>query len=44
MFYKHFLFLFTDLRKIDVDCITLGQYMQPTKRHIKVSLTELVDT
>ncbi|XP_060599231.1 lipoyl synthase, mitochondrial-like [Ruditapes philippinarum] len=25
-----------DLRKIDVDCVTLGQYMQPTKRHIKV--------
>lgn len=25
-----------DLRKADVDCLTLGQYMQPTKRHIKV--------
>jgi len=25
-----------DLRKIGVDCLTLGQYMQPTKRHIKV--------
>ncbi|GAB1601631.1 lipoyl synthase, mitochondrial-like [Argonauta hians] len=25
-----------DLRKINVDCLTLGQYMQPTKRHIKV--------
>ncbi|KAH9509976.1 hypothetical protein Btru_044775 [Bulinus truncatus] len=25
-----------DLRKIDVDCLTLGQYMQPTKRHLKV--------
>ncbi|KAK3100795.1 hypothetical protein FSP39_025423 [Pinctada imbricata] len=25
-----------DLRKLDVDCVTLGQYMQPTKRHIKV--------
>ncbi|KAL5012739.1 hypothetical protein ScPMuIL_011290 [Solemya velum] len=25
-----------DLRKIDVDCITVGQYMQPTKRHLKV--------
>ncbi|XP_056010546.1 lipoyl synthase, mitochondrial-like isoform X1 [Ostrea edulis] len=25
-----------DLRKIDVDCVTLGQYMQPTKRHLKV--------
>lgn len=24
------------LRKADVDCVTLGQYMQPTKRHIKV--------
>ncbi|XP_053314349.1 lipoyl synthase, mitochondrial [Spea bombifrons] len=24
------------LRKADVDCLTLGQYMQPTKRHLKV--------
>lgn len=26
----------TDLRAIGVDCLTLGQYMQPTKRHLKV--------
>lgn len=25
-----------DLREIDVDCFTIGQYMQPTKRHAKV--------
>ncbi|XP_065314082.1 lipoyl synthase, mitochondrial-like isoform X1 [Gordionus sp. m RMFG-2023] len=25
-----------DLRRINVDCLTLGQYMQPTKRHLKV--------
>ncbi|KAL1116453.1 hypothetical protein AAG570_004926 [Ranatra chinensis] len=25
-----------DLREAGVDCLTLGQYMQPTKRHIKV--------
>jgi len=25
-----------DLRKIGVDCLTFGQYMQPTKRHLKV--------
>lgn len=25
-----------DLRSVDVDCVTLGQYMQPTKRHLKV--------
>lgn len=25
-----------DLRGIGVDCLTLGQYMQPTKRHLKV--------
>lgn len=25
-----------DLREADVDCLTLGQYMQPTKKHIKV--------
>eukprot|EP00123_Amoebidium_parasiticum_P015530 comp23017_c0_seq1/m.36738 comp23017_c0_seq1/g.36738 ORF comp23017_c0_seq1/g.36738 comp23017_c0_seq1/m.36738 type:complete len:380 (-) comp23017_c0_seq1:511-1650(-) len=25
-----------DLRSIDVDCLTLGQYMQPTKKHMKV--------
>jgi len=26
----------TDLRTAGVDCVTLGQYMQPTKRHLKV--------
>ena len=25
-----------DLRDIGVECLTLGQYMQPTKRHLKV--------
>ena len=25
-----------DLRETGVDCLTLGQYMQPTKRHLKV--------
>lgn len=25
-----------DLRSANVDCVTLGQYMQPTKRHLKV--------
>lgn len=25
-----------DLRTAGVDCVTLGQYMQPTKRHLKV--------
>ena len=25
-----------DLRNANVDCLTLGQYMQPTKRHLKV--------
>ncbi|XP_077966800.1 lipoyl synthase, mitochondrial-like [Styela clava] len=25
-----------DLRSAEVDCVTLGQYMQPTKRHVKV--------
>ncbi|XP_073841906.1 lipoyl synthase, mitochondrial [Musca autumnalis] len=25
-----------DLRSADVDCLTLGQYMQPTKKHLKV--------
>lgn len=25
-----------DLRDVDVDCVTLGQYMQPTKRHLSV--------
>lgn len=25
-----------DLRVMDVDCLTLGQYMQPTSRHLKV--------
>ena len=26
-----------DLRVVGVDCLTLGQYMQPTKRHLKVN-------
>lgn len=25
-----------DLRDVGVECLTLGQYMQPTKRHLKV--------
>ncbi|XP_044758760.1 lipoyl synthase, mitochondrial [Coccinella septempunctata] len=25
-----------DLKEAQVDCVTLGQYMQPTKRHLKV--------
>lgn len=25
-----------DLRDADVECLTLGQYMQPTKKHLKV--------
>ncbi len=25
-----------ELRKVDVDVVTFGQYMQPTKRHLKV--------
>jgi len=27
----------SDLRAVGVDCLTLGQYMQPTKRHLKVA-------
>lgn len=26
-----------DLRSVGVDCLTLGQYMQPTKKHLKVN-------
>jgi lipoyl synthase len=26
----------TELRKADVDIVTFGQYMRPTKRHMKV--------
>lgn len=25
-----------ELRRVDVDVVTFGQYMQPTKRHMKV--------
>lgn len=28
---------YSDLRAVGVDCVTLGQYMQPTKRHLKVT-------
>lgn len=27
---------YTELRKADVDVVTFGQYMRPTKRHLKV--------
>ena len=27
-----------ELREAGVDCLTLGQYMQPTKRHLKVKV------
>lgn len=30
------LIFFLDLREVGVECVTLGQYMQPTKRHLKV--------
>ena len=29
-----------DLRNIGVDCVTFGQYMQPTRRHMKVNIKE----
>ena len=32
----HALISGTELRKIDVDVVTFGQYMRPTKRHMKV--------
>lgn len=28
--------LLLDLKESLVDCVTLGQYMQPTKKHLKV--------
>lgn len=28
--------LFLDLKEAGVECLTLGQYMQPTKKHLKV--------
>lgn len=30
-----------ELRDAGVDCLTLGQYMQPTKRHLKVNILPL---
>ena len=33
-FYSHV--MFAELRKVDVDVVTFGQYMRPTKRHMKV--------
>jgi lipoyl synthase len=29
--------LIVELRNVDVDVVTFGQYMRPTKRHMKVS-------
>lgn len=28
--------MISDLQGANVDCVTLGQYMQPTKKHLKV--------
>ena len=30
-----------ELRGVGVDCLTLGQYMQPTKRHLKVRIAPM---
>lgn len=39
------LLLELDIKAAGVDCITLGQYMQPTKRHLKVcSMEQMVGT
>jgi len=43
MFYLHVVAnkrmkMLSDLRDIGVDCLTLGQYMQPTRRHLKVQI------
>ena len=35
-------FLSPDLRSAGVDCVTLGQYMQPTKLHLKVRVWAMV--
>ena len=32
----HIFFYSADLRNSGVDCVTLGQYIQPTKWHLKV--------
>ncbi|VDQ01222.1 unnamed protein product, partial [Trichobilharzia regenti] len=31
-----------DLRQAGVDCVTLGQYVQPTRRHLKVNFSEIL--
>ena len=36
MFLFFFVFFPADLRNSGVDCVTLGQYIQPTKWHLKV--------
>ena len=32
----YFLLRILDLKNAGVDCVTLGQYMQPTRLHLKV--------
>lgn len=36
MSFKFILTFRSELRKVDVDVVTFGQYMRPTKRHMKV--------
>lgn len=33
-----------DLREAGVDCVTLGQYMQPTKRHLKAISSDFINS
>ena len=33
-----------ELRDSGVDCLTLGKYMQPTKRHLKVRMDQVTHT
>ena len=36
LLHHYYILLSPDLRMSGVDCVTLGQYMQPTKQHLKV--------
>ena len=39
---KTFVVVITDLREANVDCVTLGQYMQPTRLHLKVIVKAII--
>jgi lipoate synthase len=44
MILSNYIIYIIDLRASEVDCLTLGQYMRPTRKHMKVSINDLLSS